>query len=862
MKVFTRALAVLGLVLLGGVVVAAPPEKVKLDIRQQPIRTALAAFSNQSGIQIVYPDDEVTPELTSPTLVGKYAPQVALDRLLADTGLRYQYVNDRTVAIRRDTSSDDKNDSEVTERPLGAAPSHPRETQEVASQQTTRAEGATHSTRGIEEVVVTAQKREENLQDVPVPVTAVSAASLVEHNQLSLQDYYTKIPGLNLTMLGDVGNAYISIRGITTGGYINPTVGFVVDDVPFGTSTAAVAGLQGQAPDIDPTELTRVEVLRGPQGTLYGASSMGGLVKYVTADPSTDQVNGRLQIGTTKVRDGQDLGYSVRGAANVPLSDTFAIRASGSSRGDPGYIDNLQAGKKDVNSGSAQTARLAALWEPSEHFSLRLSALYQRAQRDGSSDTHLPAPVGPVAGLGDLEQSALVNTGTYDNRYQAYSAILTGKTGSAELTSLTGYGTSEFATSLDAAPIAGFAQTNFGVRGAASIVHGKVSKFSQELRLAMPLGERVQWLVGAFYTHENYPGSQDVLAIDPATGAVAGTFNNAVYSGNYSEYAGFTDLTFQVTDRFDIQIGGRHGHNRITSAQSNVATPTTPQLFVTSVTPEFRSTDDAFTYLVTPRFRINPDVMAYARVASGYRPGGVNTFTVGTIIGVPTEFGHDTTKNYEIGIKGRAFGRLSYDTSVYYIDWSAVQLQLRTQVPSGLFQAYTLNVGGAKSEGAELSVEFRPIDSLRVTSWVAFNHALLTDVPQDSPLVVFKDSRLPYSARWSGNLSVDKAFRLGTNVTASAEASLSYVGDRKGRFFTSCVGATCTGFPQENFRSYTQLDLRAEATFSSWTISAFINNVTDERGVLRRGRDASLSLLYAVSYTQPRTIGLSLARSF
>src|SRR5262249_11729294 len=145
----------------------------------------------------------------------------------------------------------------------------------------------------IEEIVVTAQKREERLQDVPVPVTSMSADALVEQNQLRLQDYYSKVPGLNLELDGTTGVPTVSIRGVTTGGQTNPTVGVTVDDVPYGSSTFIGGGFV--SPDIDPSDLTRVEVLRGPQGTLYGVSSIGGLLKYVTLDPSTDGFTGLVQ---------------------------------------------------------------------------------------------------------------------------------------------------------------------------------------------------------------------------------------------------------------------------------------------------------------------------------------------------------------------------------------------------------------------------------------------------------------------------------------------------------------------------------------------------------------------------------------
>jgi outer membrane receptor protein involved in Fe transport len=160
----------------------------------------------------------------------------------------------------------------------------------------------------LEEVVVTAQKREERIQDVPVPVTAISADSLLAQNQVKVEDYFSSVPGLDLQNINN--RSFLAIRGITTGTIAgNPVVAYTIDDVPYGAS-AAVFGIFGATPDIDPGELQRIEVLRGPQGTLYGASSIGGLVKYVTLDPSTDKFSGHVEAGTNSIDNSHGPGYN------------------------------------------------------------------------------------------------------------------------------------------------------------------------------------------------------------------------------------------------------------------------------------------------------------------------------------------------------------------------------------------------------------------------------------------------------------------------------------------------------------------------------------------------------------------------
>jgi iron complex outermembrane recepter protein len=201
-------------------------------------------------------------------------------------------------------------------------------------------------------VVVTAEKHEARLQDVPVPVTAISADGLASSNQVRLQDYYSSVPGLSIASDGfRAGIPTVAIRGITTGGYGNPTVGITIDDVPYGSSTLQGGGVY--SPEIDPSDLQRVEVLRGPQGTLYGASSRGGLLKFVTLDPSTTALSGRVQSDVNTVHHGEGVGYGLRGAINIPITDSFAVRASAFGRRDVGYIDNVLTDERGVNRDTA-----------------------------------------------------------------------------------------------------------------------------------------------------------------------------------------------------------------------------------------------------------------------------------------------------------------------------------------------------------------------------------------------------------------------------------------------------------------------------------------------------------------------------
>ena len=239
----------------------------------------------------------------------------------------------------------------------------------------------------IETVTVTATKTRERQIDVPIPVSVVMAQTLVSTNSVHLEDYATKIPGLDVTSQGN-GRASAIIRGISTGLGTNPTVGITIDDIPIGSSTSSGLG-DGIIPDLDPSILQSVEVLRGPQGSLYGASSMGGLIRFVTTTPSLDNMSGEISVSGSVVAHG-GYGDGVRGAINLPVvTDQLALQASAFYRIDPGYVDNVRNGQKDANISRSTGGRLALLWQISPKVSYELAALMQTRKTDGATRVFL-----------------------------------------------------------------------------------------------------------------------------------------------------------------------------------------------------------------------------------------------------------------------------------------------------------------------------------------------------------------------------------------------------------------------------------------------------------------------------------------
>jgi len=274
------------------------------------------------------------------------------------------------------------------------------------------------------------------------------------------------------------------------------------------------------------------------------------------------------------------------------------------------------------------------------------------------------------------------------------------------------------------------------------------------------------------------------------------------------------------------------------------------------ITPGSQTRNHAFTYLVTPRYQLSPDRMLYARFASGYRPGGPNTAP-----GAQSKYNPDKTENYELGFKGSFVGgQVLIDTSVYYIDWQSVQLNLATADGFGFIG----NAGSAKSQGVELSLDWRPTTDLSLGAWVAYDDAKLTNWPASAQGACLAGvgpcagtgARLPLSPRLSANLSVEQSFAISGDLRGFVGGNVSYVGNR--------VGVFNFGPPYPPARQalpgYAKTDLRAGLDYQAWKVSLYVNNLFDRRGLVSGGLGTDLP--YSLYILQPRNIGVTLVRSF
>lgn len=528
------------------------PTKYRFDVSPQPLGKALNVFASQTGLNIYF-DPSAIAGMESPALNAELTPEDALTRLLDGSRLKAVYVDEHTIRVMSENMMPKKtaHNSVAAWTKLAQA-----NVADASSAVDAKESFASDGALALEEIIVSAQKRIERIQDVPVPVSVLDAQSLAENNQVRLRDYLASVPSVYVAPSVQ-GLQTIVIRGITTGSN-DPTVAVLVDGMPLTHPTNGGGGKV--IPEIDPFDLDRIEVLRGPQGALYGANAMGGLLNCVTTDPSIEAFRGRVQAGLSGIENGEELGYSVRGTANIPLGDSLATRVSAYSRRDPGYVDNVLTGQEAVNDVDSRGGRISLLWKPSNNVSLRLAASEQSMEGDGSS------VFDPV--FGDLAQSRAPGTGIYDRTTRHYSAVLDIGLGSVDFTSITGYTEND---------ILGIEDNSFiwGEPGGAmdvyvlDVTEADTTMLTQEFRATVPIGNRLQLLAGLYYTDADADFLFTGPTLDPATFAPTGT--NLYTVGNpstYEELAVFTSLTVEVSDRFDVQFGVRRSDLKQTQATS------------------------------------------------------------------------------------------------------------------------------------------------------------------------------------------------------------------------------------------------------------------------------------------------------
>lgn len=707
------------------------------------------------------------------------------------------------------------------------------------------AEGDTAAER--REIIVTANKREERLIDVAGSIAVVSAEDLDQRQALDLQDLSRSVAGLNLQQGATPGVNRIILRGLNAGGD-GATVASVVDDAPLSFSGANTNGAF-VASDFQTYDLQRVEVLRGPQGTLYGATSEGGLIRYVTnpADPSGFTAG--AQVGGATVAQGDADGFA-RAYMNLPLGENAAIRVTGYYDGIPGWGENPQLGEENINGGRRYGGRASLFIEPTDGFTITALALYQDGKFFGNGAVEANGLTNPADPFGLVNgytyRSATRNFAT--NKYQLYSLNMSLDVGFGTLQSITSYGEVDVVSFNDVQAFANALVPSSSVRSNNAVGLGK---FTQELRLASDTdgaadGMRLDWQMGFFYTRENVDFLQDFEVLAQPSLTPLANFVTSTLPSRFEDVAGYANATLHFSERFDIEFGLRVARNNQRSqlTQSGLALGG-----ATIVNPVVRSAETATTFQIAPRFRINDDAMVYARVARGYRPGGPQIPVPGAPPTLPDTFGSDSTLNYEIGFKGAlADNLLTVDVAAFYIDWSDVQVLTGVIVDGNQF-TITGNVGKAVSKGFEWGFELRPTTGLTLSAIGAYTDATFT---RAAPVIGALDGdRLPYVANLTSTIGFDYETALSDNWDGFVAGSWTYTGDR------------VSDFPFKiELPSFSTFDAQIGVRSGKYSVELFGKNLSDERGITNFVPLGATGGVGTMGIIRPRTIGIRLAADF
>jgi outer membrane receptor protein involved in Fe transport len=697
----------------------------------------------------------------------------------------------------------------------------------------------------LTEIVVTAQKREERLADIPSSISVLTADQVANYALTSLTDYANYVPGLYIQGGDATGSARLILRGINDNGSASPLVATYVDNFPVGASTGATRGSLF-AVDLLPYDIERVEVLRGPQGTLYGASAMGGLLKYVMRSPDLTgyQIQTGVEMETLDHSNG--IGHTVRTALSGPIiTDKLAFRLSAFDRKTPGYIDNIGRNVKDENKEAAYGGRAALLWKPSDTFKLQVSAMMQDTSSDSLAAVTLDTTTfKPVYGSYTLSTS---RPDGYATRSEIYALEAEWNLGFATLNNTASYSTKDDVYIWDLSSYGALIPVLTGGAFAPQLLGYRfdldLKKTTEELRLVSPSEQRLQWMVGFFYTHEDTINDQITVPYTAAGVPISGypALLTASYPRTYKESAGFGNLTYKITDRVDVSAGLRYATN------DQQASQTTAGIFVGTSHYTPSSSGDSTTASFTSRFHVNTDAMLYARIANGYRPGAPNATYNNPA--VPPSFAADKLVNYEVGFKGSVFdGALVLDTSVFYIDWSDIQVPQRTATNPPL--SYTGNAGAAVSKGMEMAATYRPLQHLDLGLTFSYTDAHLTE---DAPTLGGKEGDpLPGSPKFGGSVTADFRFPSGTGASWSFGGAYRY----RAKINTGLRSSpTSIEFPA----AHKHVDLYAGAEWKAFAARLYVKNLLGEESYSGAAVPFTTSG-YVVD--PPRTIGLALDYRF
>jgi len=697
-----------------------------------------------------------------------------------------------------------------------------------------------NASEGSDVIIVTASRREQDLTEVPASVTVIAPDDYLSRGLSSLQDLMAFAPSVIVEDRGAPGLTRISIRGIASG-FAIPTVGIYVDDVPVGSNTSFSSGATFALEAVQ-NGVERIELVRGPQGTLYGASAMGGILKYVTKEPSTTEFGGRIStdLSTTK-SGGFNQVYSA--GLNIPLvKDKLAVSVNGFYDSKAGYIDEAVRPLENVNDSELYGGLVSAIYTPTDDLKIKFLYMGQSVSFDNQGRTAIDNATGGFAfgpyiknNVTDTPRSVDFNLFalTVDYDFDWAQLTLVGSTQESDNASVLDF-TGPFSGLVDA--LAGYAP---GTTQSVTFDTGNnIKRDTYELRLQSPNNEKFEWLVGLYYTNEDGTQKQDLMsAPNPANFDL---LTLARLSG-YKEFAAFANATYYFTPKFDVNVGMRYAKNEqaIEDMSSGFILPNS--------TPKVGIKDTVDTYLFSVRYRPTEDLSLYARAASGYRPGGKNSPAVdgsGNPIG-PQFYKSDSLWSYEIGAKGSMLdGKIAYELAAFWLDWNNQQILI---VRDGI-SAPSNAVSGVTSKGVELSLNLAPTSGLSITGTLAYVDSTLNEDEPD--LAALAGETLNNVANWSGSVSAIYDFPISNRLNGFVGVNARFTGDRPAAF---------SGAPiQFTLPAYSVAGAQAGFITGRYKTSFYVNNAFESKGLL----EVNLGGASTASILRPRTFGVVLSAEF
>ncbi|WP_332658711.1 TonB-dependent receptor [Brevundimonas sp.] len=731
--------------------------------------------------------------------------------------------------------------------------------QQQQTSSTTRSQSREDQATALEEVIVTATRREERLQDVPLSITTLSQEELNERGIVNYDGLATATPGVVLNRASANFNNFTA-RGIATNGYganLQSTVAIYLDELPISSN--------GNSTILDPSlyDVERIEFLRGPQGTLFGSGSLAGALRILTHDPDPSRFDASALVDLGIMNEG-GLRQRYSGMVNVPLvEDQLALRIVGFSRNEEGWVDNVGTGIENANTLIQYGGRAILQWEPTDRFVARL--MYSRE----ISNPHDSSLTNPARGdfirysdRPDLFQSDMAN----------FNATLEYQFDGARLTSSSTW--SDY-TGLFHVDLAGSYGQAFPF---ALDADGYDDTFVQEVRLVSDAGGRFDWSLGGFYFRKrrdvdyNYRSNPAFLAARNLTGLPDEYYNRFQSYFIAHEVAAFGQLTYRFTPDLWVTGGLRYG---VTDAQgfteaggynSNYLTLAFfgVRNFPITMTPiaaaeGVKAEEEGPSYRLSLSWRPVPAVTTYAAVSTGFRPPIVNARAGAVSVLDPTDivipYGatSDELINFEVGVKGRWFdGRLFADAAVYWIDWNDIQVQANRVSDSVQFAT---NIGGATSKGAEVSLTALPFDGWTVAVTGSWNKAEVDDLTAQEAAIsgAVMGARLA-GPEFSGSVRINYEWQPTPGVTGNASLAVSHVGSFPNAF-PNTPGRPLVPLPTyDETDSYTVVNGNVAFAFTNFTVAAYVENLFDDKSINYVHPEAFIDGRYGRQ--RPRTVGV------